>query len=133
MRAAGEEEAAEAAGCRPPVSVFSLRCSFLRGWGGEGGVHVQAHVSLCFPMCAAAEGSSWEGGCFHNTMWCTHTRICFLRKLAGRKGMCKHIQNCHVQTPQGGCLLTRPWEESTNYSATLQVSKVRPLEVQSLA
>lgn len=47
--------------------------------------------------------------------------------------MSKHIQNCHVQTPQRGCLLTRPWEESTNYPATLQVSKARPLEVQSLA
>lgn len=64
MRAAGEEEEAEATGRRPPVSVSSLRCSFLRGRGGEGGMHVQAHVSLCFPTCAAAEGSSCEGGVF---------------------------------------------------------------------
>lgn len=64
MRAAGEEEEAEAAGRRPPVSVSSLRRSCLRGWGGERGGHVQARVSLCFAMCAAAEGSSREGGVF---------------------------------------------------------------------
>lgn len=94
---------------------------------------MQAHVSLGFPMCAAAEESSWEGDGGVFTIQCgVHIHVCFLRKLAGRKGMCKHIQN-YVQALHWGCLLPRPWGESTNYSASLPVSKARPREVQSLA
>lgn len=27
-----------------------------------------------------------------------HIHVCFLRKLAGRKDVCKYMQHCHVQT-----------------------------------
>lgn len=47
--------------------------------------------------------------------------------------MCKHIQSRHVWTVCWGCLLTRPWEGSTKYSAALELSKVMPREAQSLA
>lgn len=62
MRVAGKEEGeeAQAVSSRPPPSVASFRCGFLRGWGGSGSVCASVHTCPCVFLCGQllSEGSS---------------------------------------------------------------------------
>ena len=56
---AGKEEGeqAKAVSSRPPPSVTSFRCGFLRGWGGSGSVCASVHRACTHVLVFSCAGS----------------------------------------------------------------------------